>query len=101
MILPSFAGRLALTVMAKSPMLQLSLLMNNPLMHCGLGRALLGKEFVNEVLFFTNRLSEVLIKLVWAIFFIAVMDKAHAVTEVIRILTMHGIALVLKVIDNP
>ena len=101
MILPRFAGRLALTVMAKSPMLQLSLLMDNPLMHCGLGRALFGKEFVHEVLFFTNRLSEILIKLVWAIFFIAVMDKAHAVAQMIGILTVHGIGLVLKVIDNP
>ena len=80
MILPRFAGRLALTVMAKSPMLQLSLLIISPLMHCGLDRALLGKEFVHEVLFFVNRLREVLIKLIGAIFFIAVMNKAHAVT---------------------
>ena len=80
MILPKFAGRLALTVMAKSPMLQFSLLMDNPLMHCGLGGALLGKEFVHEVLFFTNRLSQVLVKLIRPVFFIAVMDKAHAVT---------------------
>ena len=49
-------------------------------MHCGLGGALLGKEFVHEVLFFVNRLREVLIKLIGAIFFIAVMNKAHAVT---------------------
>ena len=80
MMLPKFEGRLALTVMAKSPMLQFSLLMDNPLMHCGLGRALLGKEFVHEVLFFTNRLSQVLVKLIRPVFFIAVMDKAHAVT---------------------
>jgi hypothetical protein len=39
----------------------------------------LSKEFMHKVLLFTNRLSEVLVKLVWAIFFIAVMDKAHAV----------------------
>jgi hypothetical protein len=49
-------------------------------MHCGLGGALLGKEFVHEVLLFTNRLSQVLIILIGAIFFIAVMNKAHAVT---------------------
>ena len=79
MMLPKFEGRLALTVMAKSPMLQFSLLMDNPLMHCGLGCALLGKEFVHEVLFFTNRLSQVLVKLIRPVFFIAVMDKTHAV----------------------
>ena len=57
-----------------------ALLLVHVLMHCGLGGALLGKEFMHEVLFFVNRLREVLIKLIGAIFFIAVMNKAHAVT---------------------
>jgi hypothetical protein len=70
-------------------------------MHCGLDRALFGKEFVYEVLFFTNRLSEVLVKLIWTIFFIAVMDKTHAVAQVIGIITMHGIGLVLMVVNDP
>jgi hypothetical protein len=57
-----------------------ALLLVHFLMHCGLGGALLGKEFVHEILFFVNRLSEILIKLIGSIFFIAIVDKTHAVT---------------------
>jgi hypothetical protein len=75
--------------------------MDAPLMNCGLGCALFGEEFMHEVLFFINRLSQVLIKLIGAIFFIAVMNKTHAVAQMIGILTMHGIALVLMVVNDP
>jgi len=78
-----------------------ALLLVDSLMHCGLGCAFLGEEFVHEILFFVNRLSEVLIKLIGAIFFIAVMNKTHAVAQMIGILTMHGISLVLKVVNDP
>ena len=53
-----------------------------------IGSAPLNKKLMHEIFFLGDGFNEVIIKLIRPVFFICVINKTHAVANVVRILTM-------------